>query len=93
MYDFLEQGGGTMDFDNAVEQIVSRVKELGIGIQFNYEEVNQWLRISFGNDLMRPILMMWFVYLKKLYASTKDWTSSDLSIHPEIGFRSSPETV
>jgi len=28
MHDFLEEDGGTMDFNNAVEQIVSRVKEL-----------------------------------------------------------------
>ena len=41
-----------MDFDNAVEQIVSKVKELGIGIRFSYEEINQWLGLSSGDDLM-----------------------------------------
>ena len=35
-----------------VVRIVSRVKELGIGIQFDYGEVNQWLGISSGDDLM-----------------------------------------
>jgi hypothetical protein len=41
-----------MDFENALEQIVSRVKESGIGIHFSYEDLNQWLGISSGDDLM-----------------------------------------
>ena len=41
-----------MDFDNAIKQIVSKVKELGIGTRLSYEEVNQWLGLSSGDDLM-----------------------------------------
>ena len=41
-----------MDFDNAIEQIVSKVKVSGIGIKFSYEELNQWLGLSSGDDLM-----------------------------------------
>ena len=41
-----------MDFDNAVEQVVSSVKKSGIGNQFSYEDLNYWLRISSGDDLM-----------------------------------------
>jgi hypothetical protein len=41
-----------MNYNYAVEQIVSSVKELGIGIQFSYEDVNQWLGIASGDDLM-----------------------------------------
>ena len=42
-----------MDFDHAVQNIVSRVKELGTGASFTYEEINQWLKTSSGDDLMR----------------------------------------
>ena len=41
-----------MEFDHAVEQIVSRVKELRFGTVFTYDEVNKWLKISSGDDLM-----------------------------------------
>jgi hypothetical protein len=41
-----------MDFENAVKQVVSSVKASGIGIQFSYEDVNQWLGIASGDDLM-----------------------------------------
>jgi|GEM_PF-3855570 len=41
-----------MDFDHAVQKIVSRVKELGTGASFTYEEINQWLKTSSGDDLM-----------------------------------------
>jgi hypothetical protein len=41
-----------MDFENAAKQIVSKVKSSRIGIRFSYEEVNQWLNISSGDDLM-----------------------------------------
>ena len=41
-----------MDFDNAVKQIVSRVEDSGVGTPFSYEEVNQWLGILSGDDLM-----------------------------------------
>jgi hypothetical protein len=41
-----------MNLDNAVEQIMSRVKELGTGTRFSYEKVNQWLDLSSGDDLM-----------------------------------------
>ena len=41
-----------MDFDNAIEQIISKVKESGSGTKFSYEELNQWLGLSSGDDLM-----------------------------------------
>lgn len=41
-----------MDFDNAVKQIVSRKKKYGIGARISYEELNQWLKISSGDDFM-----------------------------------------
>jgi hypothetical protein len=41
-----------MDFDNAINHIVSKVKELGIGTRLSYKEVNQWLELSSGDDLM-----------------------------------------
>jgi len=41
-----------MDFDHAVEQIVSRVKELRFGAVLTYDEVNEWLKISSGDDFM-----------------------------------------
>lgn len=41
-----------MDFGHAVQKIVSRVKELGTGVSFTYEEINQWLKTSSGDDLM-----------------------------------------
>ena len=41
-----------MEFDHTVEQIVLRVKELRFGTVFTYDEVNKWLKISSGDDLM-----------------------------------------
>ena len=41
-----------MDVDNAIKQTVSKVKELGVEAQFSYEEINQWLGLSSGDDLM-----------------------------------------
>lgn len=41
-----------MDFYNAVDKIMSRVEELGIGTQFSYEDVDKWLGIASGDDLM-----------------------------------------
>ena len=41
-----------MDIDHAVEKIVSRVKQLRFGAVFTYDEVNKWLKISSGDDLM-----------------------------------------
>jgi hypothetical protein len=41
-----------MDFDNAAEQITSKVKQSGIGIRFSYEKLNRWLELSSGDDLM-----------------------------------------
>jgi len=41
-----------MDFDHAVEKIVSRVKKSGPGTSFTYDEVDKWLEISSGDDLI-----------------------------------------
>ena len=41
-----------MDFDHAVEKIVSRVKELRFEAIFNYDEISEWLKISSGDDHM-----------------------------------------
>jgi hypothetical protein len=41
-----------VEFDYAVEQIMSRVRELRLGVVFTYDEVNEWLKISSGGDLM-----------------------------------------
>ncbi|RLE05694.1 MAG: hypothetical protein DRJ13_01540 [Bacteroidetes bacterium] len=41
-----------MEFDYAVEQIMSRVRELRFGAVLTYDEVNEWLKISSGDDLM-----------------------------------------
>ena len=41
-----------MDFDHAVEKIVSRVKELRFGAVLTYDEVTEWLKISSGDDIM-----------------------------------------
>jgi len=41
-----------MDFNHAVEKIVSRVKKLGSGTSFTYDEVDKWLEISSGDDLI-----------------------------------------
>ena len=41
-----------MAFDHAVQKIVSRVNKLGTGASFTYQEINQWLKTSSGDDLM-----------------------------------------
>lgn len=48
----MDQGGGAMDFDHAVEKIVSSVKELRFEAKFTYDEISEWLKISSGDDLM-----------------------------------------
>jgi len=41
-----------MDLDNAVERIMSRLKELGNEASFSYDEVSEWLNLSPGDDLI-----------------------------------------
>jgi hypothetical protein len=41
-----------MDFGHAVEKIVSRVNELSTSASFTYDEVNKWMKISSGDDLL-----------------------------------------
>jgi hypothetical protein len=41
-----------MNINQAVEQIVKRVEASGIGARFSYEEINDWLQIKSGEDLM-----------------------------------------
>jgi len=41
-----------MEFNQAIKSITSRVDKLGIGTKFSYDEINQWLNIKSGEDLM-----------------------------------------
>lgn len=41
-----------MDIDFAIEKVMSRTKGLGVGASFTYDEVNKWMKISSGDDLM-----------------------------------------
>lgn len=41
-----------MDINHTVAQIFSRVKEFGHGVSFTYDEINDWLNVSCGDDLM-----------------------------------------
>lgn len=41
-----------MHLEDAVKKIVSRMKKLGPETSFSYKEVNRWLGVSSGNDLI-----------------------------------------
>jgi hypothetical protein len=41
-----------MNLNRAVEQIVKRVEAFGIGTRFSYEEIDDWLQVKSGEDLM-----------------------------------------
>jgi hypothetical protein len=61
-----------MDFNHAVEKIVSRVKELKFEAIFTYDEINEWLKIVSGDDLM------W------VYDILSDRLTMEHSIHLEL---------
>jgi hypothetical protein len=41
-----------MDINQAVDKIIKQVQASGIGTRFSYEEINDWLQIKSGEDLM-----------------------------------------
>ena len=41
-----------MDFERAVEKIVSRVKASKTPALLSYDEINEWLKLSSGDDLI-----------------------------------------